>query len=334
MRILVVALSSFFVLAGCGAQPGSVPEVFATDTTLDSGSQSVDDTTSNSGVDTGSTSIIPDTTATDTSATDTTEASDSVSVSASTEETVNETASQSSTANDTGSGSDTASNTSTLSTDTGTSSETGSESDIPPSPCELLALRDTRLVCCGQSAPDACDVNDWAFSSKSSTYGCCSADLDSYLFCDHGTTFVEETCDFSCGASGKSLGCVVNSCQSPYAVTEYPFVLAGDFNDYGGTFSPTDYQSCGDGGGSEDVWFLVRVPPRSTVGVAEMTPANTTLRLVSDCTATSCLEKAEQPETLALTNDSGEAKVFLVILSDATTSSQSTFTVIFSLQLH
>jgi hypothetical protein len=186
-----------------------------------------------------------------------------------------------------------------------------------------MAERVEALVCCPQVLPKDCTKSSWSFTSSGSSVGCCTENLDSRLYCAQ-TALVEEACKHTCGPQKSSLGCVENSCANPYPITDYPLAMTDSFANYKNTFEPSD-NSCGNGSGNEDLWFLVLLPPQSSVTAEEVTYANVTWRLVSGCGVTTCLSYAEEPEVMTFRNSSDAPLTIFLVLSEASPSWTANF---------
>ncbi|MCU0661980.1 MAG: hypothetical protein MUC50_06605 [Myxococcota bacterium] len=314
MRLNIPVLFFFMAGAGCGAQPGEIPSSDSTDSEETETSWVTD-----SNIDTTSeTTTHEDTQTTTGQSTESTDTETATTGTATDTATVTESSSSTASAPDTGSVPD-------------TESGSGTVSDTPPSACEFLSEYDSDLVCCPSELPSSCAGDEWAFSKKPAAFGCCSENLDSHVFCDNNSLEVAE-CAQGCGYTGPSLECRENSCEQPHVITQYPQTIVSDFEDYTDNFAPSD-KSCGPGGGGEDAWFLLRVPPRSLVTANESTATNVTLRRVQGCGATTCLDKAEEPESLAFANDSdAPLTVWLMVFAASVSSSSAEFRVDFSLQ--
>jgi hypothetical protein len=50
--------------------------------------------------------------------------------------------------------------------------------------CEIAAALNDSVVCCPDTPPSDCDDSTWSFSTHSSFYGCCTADLGALVHCD------------------------------------------------------------------------------------------------------------------------------------------------------
>ena len=109
--------------------------------------------------------------------------------------------------------------------------------------------------------------------------------------------------------------CLSEGCEQVIYVDTYPLTWSGLWTDFTGTFSGGT--NCGDGGGGEDIWFVVRIPAGLSVGVAETTSSNVTLREVDSCNANSCVQSAENPEVLQILGTSSSDSYAYLVVSEA-----------------
>jgi len=106
--------------------------------------------------------------------------------------------------------------------------------------------------------------------------------------------------------------CRENSCEWPLSITAIPFGWSGDWDDFGGTFTPSN---CGNGSGGDDIWFKVTIPAGRSILVQETGTSNTTVRLVADCDTNSCLDYSENPEELTVPNTTAAERVVYIVIS-------------------
>ncbi|HUT77745.1 MAG TPA: hypothetical protein VM285_08675, partial [Polyangia bacterium] len=110
----------------------------------------------------------------------------------------------------------------------------------------------------------------------------------------------------------------------------YPAVWNGAWSNFGNTFTPSN-NSCGDGGGGDDVWFVIHVPAGHSVTATETTTSNVTLRLVAECGATTCLAFAQNPETMTFTNATTTDRLVYLVVSRATGDVTNNFSLSFTM---